>query len=379
MPGIKQILIRNILHLPGWRSNRKIVVFESDDWGSIRMPSREVYESLVNKGIPLQNLAYNRFDSLASNEDLSELFDVLLSVRDKNGNTAVITANTVVANPDFEKIKQADYREYFYEPFTETLKRYPNHKDAFEYWKKGMELGVFNPLFHGREHLNVKRWLRALQQDIGNVRLAFENQMFDLSTSLVIGENSFMEALNIEDPVEITDQKIILSEGLDLFEKIFNYRSTTFIPPVYTWSNELNQHLYQEGIEAYQGGWFQHEPMQGKEHRFKKRFHFTGQKNKYGQYYLVRNAAFEPSDNPQFDWISDVLERAKIAFRWGKPLIITTHRLNFIGAIDPENRERNLILLKELLEVLVYQHPDIEFMSSDRLLEVIKNKSNSVN
>lgn len=379
MSGFKQILIRNIIHLPGWRSNRKIVVFESDDWGSIRMPSYEVYESLVSKGITLKKLAYNRFDSLASHEDLSGLFDVLLSVRDKNGNPAVITANTVVANPDFEKIKQADYCEYFYEPFTETLRRYPNHKDAFEHWKKGMELGIFRPQFHGREHLNVKRWLRALQQDIGNVRLAFDNQMFDMSTSLVIGENSFMEALNFEDSAEVEEQKKILTEGLDLFEKIFNYRSTTFIPPVYIWSNELNKHLYQEGIEAYQGGWFQHEPLPGKEHRFKKRFHFTGQKNKYAQYYMVRNAAFEPSDNPQFDWISDVLERAKIAFRWGKPLIITTHRLNFIGSIDPENRERNLKIFKKLLVALVHHHPDIEFMSSDRLLEVIKNKSNSVN
>lgn len=374
MSGLTKILARNMLHLPGWRSNRKIVVFESDDWGSIRMPSKEVYESLVNKGITLQNLAYNKYDSLANGEDLNRLFEVLLSVRDKNGKPAVITANTIVANPDFGRIKQADYREYFYEPFTETLKRYPNHKDAFEYWKKGMELGVFKPQFHGREHLNVKRWIRALQEDIGNVRLAFDHQMFDLSTSLVIGVNSFMEALNYENPAEVEEQKIILTEGLDLFEKIFKYRSTTFIPPVYTWSNELNQHLYQEGIEAYQGGWFQHEPILGKEHRFKKRFHFTGQKNKYEQYYLVRNVAYEPSDNPQFDWISDVLRRAKISFRWGKPLIVSTHRINFIGSIDPENREQNLKLFKKLLEVLVHQYPDIEFMSSDSLLELIKNK-----
>lgn len=372
LTNLKQTLTRNLLNIPGWRTNRKIVVIESDDWGSIRMPSQEVYESLVNKGIPLQNLAYNKFDSLASGEDLSKLFDVLISVRDKNGNPAVITANTIMANPDFEKIKKTNYRQYFYESFTETLKRYPNHKDAFDYWKKGMELCVFKPQFHGREHLNVKRWMRALQEDVGNVRLAFDHQMFDLSTSLVIEENSFMEALNFEDTAEIQDQKWILSEGLDLFEKIFNYRSATFIPPVYIWSNALNQHLYQEGIEAYQGGWFQHEPIEGKVHRFKKRFHFTGQKNKYSQYYLVRNAAFEPSDNPHFDWISDVLERAKIAFRWGKPLIISTHRLNFIGFIDPENRERNLKLFKRLLDTLLVNNPDIEFMSSDKLLELIK-------
>jgi len=370
---IQNTVFRNILNFPGWHTSRKIVVFESDDWGSIRMPSLAVYESLVSSDIPLQNLSYNKFDSLASGEDLSKLFEVLQSIRDKNGNQAVITANTIVANPDFAKIKKVNYRQYYFEPFTETLKKYPNHKDAYDYWKKGMELGIFRPQFHGREHLNVKRWLRALQQDIGNIRLAFDHQMFDLSTSLVIGDNSFMEALNFEDADEIQDQKIILSEGLDLFEQIFNYRSTTFIPPVYIWSDALNQHLYQEGIEAYQGSWFQHKPLPGKEHRFKKRFHYTGEKNKTGQYYLVRNAFFEPSDNPHYDWVTDVLKRAEIAFRWGKPLIISTHRLNFIGCIDPENRERNLKLFKNLLFALVHHHPDIEFMGSDRLLELIKN------
>ena len=41
------MIIRNIFHnllsIPGWRTNRHIVVIESDDWGSIRMPSKEVY------------------------------------------------------------------------------------------------------------------------------------------------------------------------------------------------------------------------------------------------------------------------------------------------------------------------------------------------
>jgi hypothetical protein len=375
--NLKDFVLRNICHVPGWHGNRKIVVLESDDWGSLRMPSREVYENLVKKGIPVHNLSYNRVDSLASEEDLSKLFEVLLSVKDKNGKPAVITANTIVANPDFEKIKQADYQAYFYEPFTETLKRYAKHQHSFDFWKEGIQYGIFRPQFHGREHLNVKRWLRALQQNIGDVRLAFDYRMFDLSTSLVIGENSFMDTLNLEDILEIEDQKISLSEGLDLFEKIFGYRSITFIPPVYIWSNELDRHLYHGGIKAYQGGWFQHVPVPGLRHQFKKKVHYTGQRNKLGQLYLVRNAYFEPSDNPGFDWNGDVMKRAAISFSWGKPLIISTHRLNYIGFIDPMNSERNLSLLKNMLHELLEKWPDIEFMSSDQLVNLINKKNES--
>jgi len=40
---LEKALRKNLVNIPGWRTNRKIVVIESDDWGSVRMPSREVY------------------------------------------------------------------------------------------------------------------------------------------------------------------------------------------------------------------------------------------------------------------------------------------------------------------------------------------------
>jgi hypothetical protein len=39
---IKQNLSRNLSNLPGWRTNRHIIVMESDDWGSIRMSIRTI-------------------------------------------------------------------------------------------------------------------------------------------------------------------------------------------------------------------------------------------------------------------------------------------------------------------------------------------------
>src|SRR5690554_1688411 len=88
-------LIKNLSNIPGWRTNRKIVVIESDDWGSLRMSSIKAYQDLKNKGVSLDQGAgarYNQYDTLASKEDLAHLFDVLKSVKDKNGKAAKFTA-----------------------------------------------------------------------------------------------------------------------------------------------------------------------------------------------------------------------------------------------------------------------------------------------
>ena len=125
-------------NLPGWRTRRKILVIESDDWGSIRMPSREVYQKCLKAGYPVDQSEYERVDSLASEEDLELLFDLLLSFRDLHGNHPVLTANCLVANPDFERIKEAKFREYHYESILDTFKKYPAHQGNFTLWKKAM-------------------------------------------------------------------------------------------------------------------------------------------------------------------------------------------------------------------------------------------------
>jgi hypothetical protein len=86
-----------------------------------------------------------------------------------------------------------------------------------------------------------------------------------------------------------------------------------------------------------------------------------------GQRYLIRNAFFEPSLDPQFDWVSDCLKRIKIAFHCKKPAIIGSHRLNYIGFIEESNRTKNLAQLKILLKEIVKRWPKVEFIASDEL------------
>ena len=107
----------------GYSTKEKYIILESDDWGSIRMPSVEVFEQLKLKGLAGENNRYQRFDTLANEQDLSGLFEVLHSVKDANGSPAKMTPVSVVANPDYKKISASGFKVYHYELFTDTFRK----------------------------------------------------------------------------------------------------------------------------------------------------------------------------------------------------------------------------------------------------------------
>jgi hypothetical protein len=49
--SLKTTLSRNITNARGWKTNRKIVVIESDDWGSIRMPHMLIINNNIKNGL----------------------------------------------------------------------------------------------------------------------------------------------------------------------------------------------------------------------------------------------------------------------------------------------------------------------------------------
>lgn len=366
--NFKRKVTRNLLNIRGWQTNRTIVVIESDDWGTVRVSSKGAYNSFLQQHLPVDKCPYNSNDMLESNTDMEMLFEVLSSVKDCEGNPALLTANNIVANPDFEKIKAAGFTQYFYEPFTETYKRYPDHNRVMELYRQGINEKLLQPQFHGREHVNVTRWLRALQAGNKAALLAFEQQMFSVHSGPQPAElNEYMDALDGDSAEELAGKAAIVSDGLELFKQLWGFSSKSFIAPCYIWSTTLEPMLASNNVRYLQGMIIQLEPLATAGYHYKKKYHYQGQRNKFGQRFLVRNAFFEPTTNPGFDWVDDCLHRMEVAFRWKKPAIVSTHRLNFMGGLKPRNREQNLLLLGTLLKKIIQRWPQVEFMSSDQL------------
>ena len=86
--------------------------------------------------------------------------------------------------------------------------------------------------------------------------------------------------------------------------------------------------------------------------------------------------SFEPSEFGCKDWVNCCLKEIELAFRWFHPAIISSHRVNFIGSLNPQNRDRGLLLLSQLLNAIVKKWPDVEFMSSDELGRTIMQDKN---
>jgi len=364
-------LIRNFKNIPGWKTDSKFIVIESDDWGSIRLPSPEVYNEFIKRGFNISNSNYNRLDALESNDDLIALFDILKEHRSENGQNPCVTANVIMANPDFAKIKDSNFQDYYYEHFTDTLKHYPKHDQVFSLYQQGMEHRLFHPQFHGREHLNINRWMGALQSQNETLQLTFDQQ----TTYSGKDDYNYMEALDVDSVAEQEQLKFILKDGLRSFQNTFGYRSASFIAPCYTWDSVLEETLSQEGVLYLQGGMHQYIPKGGFDKYYVKR-HILGERSLSGQIYLTRNCFFEPALIQKADWVDYTLCSIRDAFRWRKPAIICAHRINFIGYINEANRTRNLNLLDQLLKRILKAWPSVEFITSDQLGDLIRGERN---
>lgn len=375
--GIKSSLRVNVSNIPGWKTKRHVVVIESDDWGSIRMSSKEAFDRMLKAGMPVDRSHYNLYDSLECNDDLEQVYETLSKFKDSTGRHPVITGVNVVANPDFEKIKTNNFSEYIYEPYTETCKRYSNHDRVYDLWKEGIEKRLMVPIFHGREHLNAQFWMRALRDENKSTLVGFENEVTGMPG--IKGEKlpDFQAAFQIDTINDLVYQKEVLKTGLDLFEELYGYRSRYFVPTNGPFNNTLEKDLYEHGVKYINTGKKQKEPLGNGQYKINTRF--IGDKNQYGQIYITRNCFFEPSSSgfekpANTDWINNCLKEIEIAFRWRKPAVISSHRVNYIGYLHPENRERSLKQLSELLGKMLKRWPDIEFMTSSELGDLITSK-----
>lgn len=366
-----------IFNYNDFKINRKILVFHSDDWGSIRMPSQKVRQELnKNKYIDASD-SYTHYDTLASDVDLHALFEVLSCVKDKHGNNVKITANCVMANPDFDKIKKAKFNSYHFETIEKTFSNYNNSK-ALSLWDEGYKNGLFIPQFHGREHVNAPFWLSELKNKNKSVLKAFDNYVFGVNfKNLKYNQKNFQPAWDIIIPEEkiFIDKAII--EGLKIFKNKFGYRSITAIPPNYTWTKNQEILLKKHGVDCIQGI-LNNKLRNTHSLKYESSIRFTSIKNDLS--FQRRNIFFEPSlniVNRKKNLVELMLKRLDIAFENGRAAIIGSHRLNFVGVHNENNRKESLRLLKDFLKKSVTKYPDIEFMSADEFHNVIVKQNNN--
>jgi hypothetical protein len=371
---MKQVLFNNIKNVWGWKTKRKIVVISVDDYGSIRLDSKEARNALEKAGLKGQS-RFNMYDTLETREDLEILYQTLSSVKDKNGRNAVFTPFSIPCNIDFEMMKSTNYESYYFETLPETYNKLAvTNAGAYEgtwgMWKEGIEKGLMKPQFHGREHLNVRFLEAKLAEKDRDVLVALENRSY---TSIPYDTNlklDYSEAFDFWDVNENIKLQEILKDGLQQFERVFGFRATHFIPPSSKIHDSLLPILWKEGVKYIDRSLInnQHQGL-GK---YKRSISYTGKQEQEGLINIVRNVVFEPTEEKGFDWVGFSLKQIEVAFRWNRPAIISSHRVNFCGHIDPKNRMVGIIALKQLLDRIVEKWPNVEFMAANELGDLME-------
>lgn len=349
-----------------FRTNRHIVVFESDDWGSIRMSNKKDWNELLKMGYAVDKRPYERFDTLESAEDLEALFEVLCKYKDCKGHHPVITANMLMANPNFEKIEKSGFQEYYYEPIADTYTRYYGDTKVLELMRQGYEEGVFVPQSHGREHFNVAQWMKGLQESDEDILTAFKYGMCGIAPKAHPEKgNQMMKALWANNDNEQKETDRVVKEGLRMFEQQWDMKSKTFVAPCYLWDEQTELVLTDGGVRLIQTS-----RTSKSAYRTPSRYFYTGQFNCHGQVYSVRNCSFEPA-TLGVNSSAELLNQIDKLFAKQKLAVFSTHRINYVSGLSAQNRTNTLLLLKEFLTALIEKYPDIEFLSSDKIIDLL--------
>lgn len=369
--SFKNKIFSNIKNIPGWSTKRKIVVFSVDDYGNVRIKSKDALENLGKLGLDVSNTRFNQFDCLENTRDLSNLFEVLTSVKDKNGRNAVFTPFSNIANIDFEAIKTNNYDKYRFEWLPITLSKLPGYENTWNLWKEGVSSGIFSPQFHGREHLNVFLFNELIQKKDEFLMACIDNESFSGLPTGYYNHRKYNEAFSFEKLEENNMFFSIIKDGLVKFRELFGYGATCFNAPGSYENQILESALFTNGIQFIDSSFIRHE--HGGDGIYTSKLRYWGKKSKNSIFYLLRNAVFEPTDFNKGDMVYSCLKEVEAAFFWGKPANISSHRVNFSGGISERHGDRGLFKLAELLKLIVKRWPDVEFMSSAEVGSLIKN------
>jgi hypothetical protein len=343
----------------GYRTNKKIVIIESDDWGAIRT-TKEGYRFFKNKKYNVDKSVY-MLDCLESNSDLDALYNVLDSHIDSNGNPAVFTANVILTNPDFQKIYDSNYKKYTYKRIDHEDKGENDTFQVSKMWMKGYSDKLFIPQLHGREHIQWWKWMDDLQQGSEEALSSFKYKMCGVPKNVSKLSVSYYEPVFVHDKFTSTEDNPLeesIKESAAIFTEITGYSSISAIAPVCTWNDDVERHWNDEGIKLIQGAMIQYSSTYNKNKYIPR---YTGESNSLGQLYSTRNCFFEPSKG---DTVNKVMKQISMAFFLKKPAIISSHRVNYVGGIKIGNRDNGLKQLNKLLSEIRRKWPDVVFMST---------------
>ena len=224
MPVIDRIILE-LKNSFGWKTKRKLVVLSFDDYGNVRVDSKEARQRLNDSGLKVST-RFDAFDSLENREDIEVLYEALSSVKDIHGRHAILTPFSVPCNIDFEEMASTNYSHYIYELLPKTYQKLSSknptrYEGAWDLWKKGIAEGLVVPQFHGREHLNLTLFEQKLVRKDPDILIVLKNRCYTSITNTVIPTIKYTAAFDFFELNENERFESVIEDGVKKFEIVF--------------------------------------------------------------------------------------------------------------------------------------------------------------
>lgn len=301
---------------------------------------------------------------------LKDLTTLLERHKDSIERTAILTADIVLAIPDVVKIKETNNNEYF----RKTLDSFPG---IYKTMLAGMQQGTFVPQLHGLEHLNGKVFANLIFNQDPRIKYTQEtNNWWDWETLDSPLQGHYVDGRSLPTrPISKKDAEQIINTATNTFQQLFNIPSYSTVAPCYLWGDEIEQLWSKQGIQAIQTAGYRCTVRDGTgKYTQNPALIRVGDKNIYGQVYLVRNVMYEPVDGK--NTAETAYKEALAAFRQALPISISTHRYNYTRGV--QEHKTSLAGLNTLLKNITQKLPDTRFISSPELALQIETNDQAI-
>jgi len=358
---------RDLLPVEGFHFGRPIVLLQSDDWGRAGLRDREGLEQLSAAGLALGERPYD-FYTLETGDDLAALGAVLRGHRDFAGRSPSLEMNFIVANLDFEKMSSERFRQLHLLPLADGLPAGWNRPGLLQAYREGIHEGLFCPALHGTTHFcraAVERYLTDGHLSDSSERGNLLRTLWKAGTPYIHWRMPWIgyeywdpEAPPDERFLPVETQRDLIGKAVGDFAKLFSTLPRSACAPGYRANDDTHRAWAQIGIRVAQNGPGASVPP-----------HF----DRHGILQLYRTVEFEPAVNPDFS-LDACVRRAEACFERKIPAIVSVHSINFHSSVR-DFRSRSLELLDQFLDALQRAHPNLLYLHSEELYEVVNKGS----
>lgn len=304
---------------------------------------------------------------------LHALSDTLAAIRDAAGRPAVMTLGVVSSVPRGAVIDASSGPQYVRRTLAD-----PDFAPIVMAISVGCRCGVFALQRHGLEHFWPASLLARLRGGSSSESAAEADALQRWLNSPEVrteGLPAYLQSRWIDcarlpsSPLAAAEVECAVHEEADLLRQVFGDVPDVAVPNTFVWDDRVEQAWAANGVRCVvtPGRRYEGRDAAGRLVGPTRRIR-NGERGCGDVCYVVRDVYFEPLRGHRAERVWEALAEKGAE---GRPVLLETHRANFLGPIPV--RDGAIAELERALRGALVRHPDLQFMSTAQLAGALRD------